>query len=109
VRFKLISGAFPATYFEKIAHKTQDGTALDLMKWRVNGAEMSGLALVGHPANFCADRRAFRRNLACYARKSPVSCFLDLAYSLQKALYRRPEANGIHKIAAAFKRHNSAS
>ena len=73
--------------------KTQDGTALDLMKWRVNGPSMT---LVGHPANFCAHRRAFRRNLACYVRKSPVSCFLDLAYSLQKAPYRRLETNGTH-------------
>jgi hypothetical protein len=27
------------------------------------------MTLVGHPANFCAHRRAFRRNLACYVRK----------------------------------------
>jgi hypothetical protein len=52
-------------------HKTQDGTALDLMKWRVNG---STLTSVGHPANFGAHQRVFRRILACYVRKSPVSC-----------------------------------
>jgi hypothetical protein len=55
------------------------------------------MALVGHPANFVRiseTRVSPEFGLLC-ARKSHVSCFFDLAYSLQKASYHRLEANGI--------------